>query len=547
MLKLQLTLIAVFIPLLLFSQTATNSLLKELDATIDNHKEFRSKKETEIKKLIELQKITSSDIQKYEIYEKLFGEYRFYQSDSAIGYARKSMRIANQSNDLSKINTTKLNLASIMGTLGMYKEATDILNKINIKATPELKGNYYGVSSTLYLSMSDFAATSQEKTNYITLTKKYRDSSYNFYPKNTESFIIHQANQFFEEKKYDKALPLLENYFAKIKNNNTDKAVVAYLISQNYQKKKEFGKEKKWLITSAISDLQLEKKEYISLRSLAYIMYEEGDIDRAYKYTKRTLEDALFCNARLRTFEISKMMPIINDAYEKQNDTNRHQLILFLVSATVLSLFLLTALILLFKQIKKVSKAKYEISSANNQFKILNEELKIANEKLNETNNTLKEASLVKEIYIGRYMDQCSVYISKLDQYRRQLNIMAASGKMTELVRAIKSKEFIDKELKEFYNNFDKTFLLLFPNFIGDFTSLLTDTDDIKLKQGELMNTELRIFALIRLGISDSGKISEFLRYSLSTIYNYRTKLRNKSLGPRDEFEANVMRIGTNK
>lgn len=547
MLKLQLTLIAVFIPLLLFSQTATNSLLKELDATIDNHKEFRSKKETEIKKLIELQKITSSDIQKYEIYEKLFGEYRFYQSDSAIGYARKSMRIANQSNDLSKINTTKLNLASIMGTLGMYKEATDILNKINIKATPELKGNYYGVSSTLYLSMSDFAATSQEKTNYITLTKKYRDSSYNFYPKNTESFIIHQANQFFEEKKYDKALPLLENYFAKIKNNNTDKAVVAYLISQNYQKKKEFGKEKKWLITSAISDLQLEKKEYISLRSLAYIMYEEGDIDRAYKYTKRTLEDALFCNARLRTFEISKMMPIINDAYEKQNDTNRHQLILFLVSATVLSLFLLTALILLFKQIKKVSKAKYEISSANKQFKILNEELKIANEKLNETNNTLKEASLVKEIYIGRYMDQCSVYISKLDQYRRQLNIMAASGKMTELVRAIKSKEFIDKELKEFYNNFDKTFLLLFPNFIGDFTSLLTDTDDIKLKQGELMNTELRIFALIRLGISDSGKISEFLRYSLSTIYNYRTKLRNKSLGPRDEFEANVMRIGTNK
>ena len=545
--KITLTLIAVLLPLLLFSQTDTNSLLKELDATIDNHKEFRSKKETEFRKLIELKKITSSDIQKYEIYEKLFGEYRFYQSDSAISYARKSMHIANQLNDLSKINTTKLNLASIMGTLGMYKEATDILNKINIKATPDLKGNYYGVCSTLYLSMSDFAATSQEKTNYITLTKKYRDSSYNFYPKNTESFIIHQANQFFEEKKYDKALPLLENYFAKIKNNNTDKAVVAYLISQNYQQKKEFGEEKKWLIISAISDLQLEKKEYISLRSLAYIMYEEGDIDRAYKYTKRTLEDALFCNARLRTFEISKMMPIINDAYEKQNETNRHQLILFLVSATVLSLFLLTALILLFKQIKKVSKAKYEISLANKQFKTLNEELKVANEKLNETNVTLKEASLVKEIYIGRYMDQCSVYISKLDQYRRQLNIMAASGKMTELVRAIKSKEFIDKELKEFYNNFDKTFLLLFPNFIEEFTSLLTDTDDIKLKQGELMNTELRIFALIRLGISDSGKISEFLRYSLSTIYNYRTKLRNKSLGPRDEFEANVMRIGTNK
>ncbi|WPR70968.1 DUF6377 domain-containing protein [Flavobacterium sp. NG2] len=545
--KFQITVIAVLLPLLLFSQTEIKSLLKELDATIDNSQQYQNEKESEIKKLIELKKITTTEVLKYEVYEKLFKEYRFYQSDSAISYARKSMQIANNLNDLTKINTTKLNLASIMGTLGMYKEATDILNKINIKATPDLRGDYYGVCSTLYLSMSDFAATSQEKNNYIELTKKYRDSSYNFYPKTSESSIIHQANKYFEEKKYGDALPLLTNYFSKIKDNNTDKAIVAYLISQAYQKQKDFGNEKKWLIISAISDLKLEKKEYISLRSLAYMLYEEGDIDRAYKYTKRTLEDALFCNARLRTFEISKMMPIINEAYQKQNETNRKQLILFLVSASILSLFLLTALVLLFKQIKKLSKAKYEISLANKQFKVLNEELKIANEKLNETNHTLKEASLVKEIYIGRYMDQCSVYISKLDQYRRQLNIMAASGKMTELVRAIKSDEFIEKELKEFYNNFDKTFLLLFPNFIGDFSNLLTDTDDIKLKQGELMNTELRIFALIRLGISDSAKISEFLRYSLSTIYNYRTKLRNKSLGPRDEFEANVMRIGTNK
>ncbi len=547
MLKFWTTILILFFPVFLYSQAEIDSLLNELDATIDNSKQYHQKKETEILKLIELKKITSSDVQKYEIYEKLFGEYKFYQSDSALSYARKSMKIATKLKDLTKINTSKLNLASTMGTLGMYKEATDILNKIDIKATPEIRGTYFGVSSTLYLSMSDYASTAQEKSSYLKLTKQYRDSSYNFYPKNSEPFIIHRANKLFEEKKYDETLPLLQNYFPKIKNSNPDKAVVAYLISQAYQFKKEFEQEKKWLIISAISDLQLEKKEYISLRSLAYIMYEEGDIDRAYKYTKRTLEDALFCNARLRTFEISKMIPIINEAYQKQNETNRKQLILFLVSASILSLFLLGALFLLFKQIKKLSKAKYEISLANRQFVELNKELQVFNEKLNETNNTLKEASLVKEIYIGRYMDQCSIYISKLDQYRRQLNIMATSGKMNELVRAIKSNEFIEKELKEFYTNFDKTFLSLFPNFIEEFSSLLTDTEDIKLKQGELMNTELRIFALIRLGISDSVKIADFLRYSLSTIYNYRTKLRNKALGPRDEFEANVMRIGTNK
>lgn len=548
MLKFWTTILVAFSPLFLFSQVEIDSLLNELDNTLDKRELYHSKKEGEINKLRSLLKLTSTQVQKYEIYEKLYGEYKFYQSDSALSYAKKSMKIATQLNDLAKINSSKLNLSSTMGTLGMYKEAADVLNKINSNATPEIKGAYFGVCSTLYLSMADFAATSQEKNKYLKLTQQYRDSSYYFYPKNSESFIIHQSNKLFQNKKYDETISLLSDYFSKMNQNNPDKAIVAYIISQAFQHKKKYEQEKKWLIISAISDLQLEKKEYISLRSLAYILYEEGDIDRAYKYTKRTLEDALFCNARLRTFEISKMMPIINDAYQKQNDTNRKQLVMFLVSASILSLFLMAVLFLLFRQMKKLSKAKQEISSTNAQLITLNNELNLFNEKLNETNNTLKEANLVKEIYIGRYMDQCSVYISKLDEYRRKLNVIVTSGKTAELVKLIKSKEFIEEELKDFYHNFDKTFLLLFPDFIEEFKSLLTDAEDIKLKQGELMNTELRIFALIRLGISDSVKIAEFLRYSLSTIYNYRTKLRNKAVGPRDEFEANVMRIGsTNK
>ena len=306
------------------------------------------------------------------------------------------------------------------------------------------------------------------------------------------------------------------------------------------------GQEEKWLTISAISDLQLAKKEYISLRSLAFLMYENGDIDRAYKYIKRSLEDALFCNARLRTYEISKMLPIINEAYQKQNETNRLQLMLFLISASILSVFLLAVLFLLFKQMKKLSKAKQDLSLANTKLSELNAELNTFNEKLNETNYTLTEANLLKEIYIGRYMDQCSDYIGKLDEYRRKLNVMATTGKMNDLISAVKSKEFIENELATFYTNFDKTFLQLFPNFIEEFKALLIDDEATQLKEGELLNTELRIFALIRLGIKDSAKISIFLRYSVSTIYNYRSQLKNKAAGPREEFEAKVMRIGTN-
>lgn len=539
-------LIAFLSPLFLFAQNNSEQLLQELDQTVADYQLYSDKKEIEINKLKGLLPYSSSDIQKYNIYVKLYSEYKSYQSDSALIYARKSFQIAEKLNDIEKLNHARLNLASIMGTLGMYKEATEILTTVNINTTPDLKGYFFTVNSVVYGYMADYAASVQEKEKYVLLTKKYRDSSLNLYPNTSSAYIMAKSSTLLDAGKHDETLTLLLNYFPNIAHNSNDRAVIAYIISQAYRQKKDFNQEKKWLTISAISDLQLAKKEYISLRSLAFLMYENGDIDRAYKYIKRSLEDALFCNARLRTYEISKMLPIINEAYQKQNETNRFQLVLFLISVSILSVFLLAVLFLLFKQMKKLSKAKQDLSLANSKLSELNTELNVFNEKLNDTNYTLTEANLLKEIYIGRYMDQCSDYIGKLDEYRRKLNVMATTGKMNDLISAVKSKQFVEDELAAFLTNFDKTFLQLFPNFIAEFSALLIDEEAIQLKEGELLNTELRIFALIRLGIKDSAKISTFLRYSVSTIYNYRSQLKNKAAGPREDFEAQVMRIGTN-
>ena len=314
-----------------------------------------------------------------------------------------------------------------------------------------------------------------------------------------------------------------------------------------YQKQQNRENEKKWLIISAINDIQSATKDYISLRSLAFLLYKEGDIDRAYKYIKRSLEDALFCNARLRTYEISQMLPIIDQAYQHQSQARQRQLIISLISISLLSVFLLIAVLSVYRQMRKLSVARKDLSQANKLLNDLNKELSETNKLLKHSNETLSEANLIKEEYIGRYMDQCSAYIDKLDDYRRLLNKTATAGKIDDLIQTIKSKQFIEDELKEFYTNFDSTFLQLFPTFVEEFSVLLVDNEEIQLKSGELLNTELRIFALIRLGISDSVKISHFLRYSLSTIYNYRTKLRNKSAVPRDEFESYVMKIGMEK
>lgn len=536
--------IVLLLPYHLFSQNNSAELLLEIDKTMENNALYTQKKEHTIAKLKTLLKNTISPVQQYTITQKLHNNYQSYQSDSALVYARKNLLIAENLKTPEKINQAKLNLVSIMGTLGMYKEGIDVLNDIPIATTPNLKGSFYGATRVIYNQMADNASSKHEKEKYLFLSKKYRDSCIRFYPVNSTPYIVAKADWYIDHKKHKETLHLLLPYFSKISQNDPSRAIIAYIISQAYKHKKDNDEEKRWLSISALSDLQLAKKEYISLRSLAFLLYEEGDIDHAYIYIKRSLDDAVMCNARLRTYEISKMLPIISESYQQQNETNRFQLVLFLSSAGFLVLILLALLYLLSRQMKKLSNAKKDLSLANNKLSELNTELSIFNGKLNISNSTLTEANFLKEIYIGRYMDQCSDYLGKLDEYQRKLNILATTGKINDLVSAVKSKKYIENELKEFYANFDKTFLQLFPNFIRDFNALLIPEEVIPLKNSKELNTELRIFALIRLGIKDSAKIAVFLRYSISTIYNYRSQLKNKSAGPRDEFEEKVMEIG---
>ena len=288
-------------------------------------------------------------------------------------------------------------------------------------------------------------------------------------------------------------------------------------------------------------------REYISLRKLAVLLYQEGDIDRAYSYLKLCMDDAVFCNARLRILEILQIFPLINDTYQQKAEKQQEQMKWALISISLLSIFLLIAIFYVYKQMKRVAAARHEVIDANKRLKELNEELHRYNLQLKEANHIIAENSYLKEEYIGRYMDQCSVYLEKMDNYRRSLGKIAATGKVDELYKNIKSSKFIEEELKEFYANFDNTFLQLFPTFVEDFNTLLAEGEQIYPKANERMSTELRIFALIRLGITDSVKIAQFLRYSVTTIYNYRTKVRNKAAGDRDQLEQEVMKIGKSR
>lgn len=525
-----------------------DSLLLKLDQAIKERPIYMEQKEL---KLVELKRLLHRQIpdeERFAILGTLLDEYRSFNTDSALHMAEEREQIAIRLGNREYIDNARMNKADVLGMTGMYKEVMDLMRNIHIDRLPvDIHPYYYHIYRTVYGLMADYAVTAYEKKLYTELTDKYRDS---LLLVNKDNLLIHtliQSDQYNVRNEYDKAIRLLTDYLALQKDYEHDVAICAYTLSESYRLKGDKEKEKEYLIVSAMADMKTAVREYISLRKIAVLLYQEGDIERAYSYVKICMEDAAACNARLRKLEILEIFPIINDAYQQKTEKQQEQMKWALVSISLLSLFLLLAIFYVYKQMKKVAAARREVIDANKRLKELNDELHLSNAQLKEANHSIAENSYLKEEYIGRYMDQCSVYLEKMDNYRRSLGKIAATGNVEELYKNIKSSKFIEGELKEFYTNFDNTFLQLFPTFVEDFNALLADDEQISLKAGERMNTELRIFALIRLGITDSVKIAQFLRYSVTTIYNYRTKVRNKAAGDRDLLEQEVMTIGKSK
>ena len=517
--KIVLIFVTVVLPCLLCARNddkSTDALLRQIDGIIKNRQTYGAEKEARIADLKKLLSEATSDEQRYGFCGRLFDEYQAYNLDSSYVYAQRKQNLASHMGKQDYLDDSAMNMAEVMGTTGMYKEALEQLGQIDKKTLPDyLYSYYYHLYRTIYGLMGDYAVTEKEKKAYYRMTDLYRDSLLQINASDSLGHVLVMADKCIVHAQYDEAIRMLMDYYGRPSMDEHSKAMITYTLSEGYRLKGDKKGQKHYLALSAIADLKSAVKEYVSLRKLASLVYEDGDIDRAYNYLKCSLEDATLCNARLRTLEISQVFPIIDQAYQLKAKRQQQEMKISLICISLLSIFLLVAVFFVYKH---------------------------SNSQLKEMNHTLSETNYIKEEYIGRYMDQCSTYLDKMDLYRRSLNKIAAAGKVEELYKAIKSSQFLEEELKEFYANFDMTFLQLFPNFVEEFNALLVEP--MQPKAGELLNTELRIFALIRLGITDSTKIAQFLRYSVTTIYNYRTRVRNKALGERDEFEAKVMKIG---
>ena len=531
------------------AQKEIDSLLVVLEESMESRLTYDQKKERNITYLKELvNDSTLNDDGIYQINKNIIAQYNAYSFDSILIYIEKNISLAKQLENQTLLNESQLKLAKLLASSGQYTEGIDILSRMNASnLSGKLLDNYYWCYKKIYSDLSFYAISQKNKNRYKEYYLAYSDSLLNRYEPSTEEYLSIKEGEYRDNRELDKCL-LVNSRRLSIANFGTKiYSQIAFERSLIYEIQNNLDEQKKYLILSAISDIKSSVKDNASLTILAMLLFKENKISSAYKYINFSFQDAEFYNSKLRFVLISNVLPEITRAYELQIEDQKKQLKNFLIVISLLSLILLASVFYVFKQIKYLKMTKNDLIKANEQFNLLNLKLNESNSELELLYGELSESSLVKEHYIGTFLNIHSNYIDKLDDYRRMVKKHIISKTISDLYEKTKSKELIDAELKLFYKNFDETFLHIFPNFVEKLNLLLVDDGKLVPKQKGYLNTELRIFALIRLGITDSSKIAKLLRYSVNTIYNYRVKVKNNSRGIRDDFEMDVMKIGASK
>lgn len=520
----------------------SRAIFAELDNAIKNKQEYSQKREERISGLKRINEGDLPALQEYQVNKSLYKEYRKFRLDSAIFYVQRNLAIAGSLNSKMFQDEANIQLANLYSSSGKFREAESIFKSINSKKLPQsLMPEFY----EFYGQFFEHYATNSYNEAYFKSIATYRDSLLTVLNPSSVQYKIVQVQKNIYHKKLDTAGKDLLVLLRAAKEKDADYAMIAYLLGDIYGLEGKGELQREYFAISATADIKNAIKDNAAIQNLALLYYEAGDIDSAYKFTKSAIEDAIFCNVKFRTLQMSELYSIINTTYLDKEAKSKSQLQLYLVLISILSLFLIIAVVYVYKQMKKVSRIKEELYQTGLKLADLNADITNTNAQLHESNAQLSESNHVKEEYIAHFFDLCSAYINKLEDYRKSLNRKATDKQMDELFKMLRSTTVVDNEIGELYKTFDTIFINLYPTFVKDFNALLVPEEQVTVKQGELLNTELRIFALVRLGITDSVKIAAFLRYSLSTIYNYRTKTRNKAAVSRDDFEIMVSKIGS--
>lgn len=546
-----------------WNKYSTRQLYDKLDSVIANNDKLVREKLDKIEELTQKTKTVKNLEEKFWLNKIIYDEYFVFIADSAMKYVDDNIAIAKELKKNDWISTWTINKAFLFSATGLLKESFDVISSIDENELPKkLKLKYY--EQVIYLlshteqyigDKGVFVKDIKFRINEVSQKMHdliETDSPYYLWYKN---IIYNSTGKNAERKQF---LNEMKDIVDKSKLENRVDAMNAYALAHLYLDNNDKENYERYLICSAIADTKIINRDMASLEEISNILYEKNDIDRAYKYINFCLTQALLYPNRVRVVGISILMDKISMAYKERDVEQRKLLRTFLIVTFVMSAILLVSIFLIYIQLKKIRKSNkkidnvnqllnsqiQELSNTQRQLAEANSQLSELNNELHSTNDKLIESNYVKEEYIGYVFSICSNYISKMEDFRKNISRKLKAGQIEEIKKLTASTITVQTELKEFYKSFDAIFIHVYPDFVEDFNKLLKPEERIVLKNNECLNTELRIFALIRLGINDSTKIADFLHCSPQTVYNNRLKTRNKAIISKEEFAEAVRSLG---
>lgn len=529
-----------------------DSLYLCLDEAIDNSQKYIDVREKRIDSLRNLLGTAKDDGERYRLSFKLYREYQSFMSDSALVYINRCIAMAERAGDQEETCRCRSLMAFQCSTTGMYVEALDILIHTDTTGVGNAAlGEYYLAYSHVFGELGYYGKIDDMRGKYYVEQAKYIDKALTVLDENSEEYLLRREQRCYADNDIDKALQINARRMKLTKKGSHEYAIVAFYRYMDYKLAGKMDEAKYWLTEAALSDVRNAVTDQAALWELANLLNKEGQLMRSYRYISFAWESAVKFNTRMRSWQISPILQAIDRSYQQDIESSNTTLRVLVIIISVMAVLLLGLIFYMGRQRNRLTQTHKELSEKSTQLSGLNDSLRTANANLDEANRQLKntvgqlhEQTRVNEEYVGRFMRLCSIYIDKNDDFRKRVNKMLKNREYEELYRLTKSSDMKDHELEEFYNSFDSAFLHLFPNFVDDFNALLRPEERITVSGEYKLNTGLRIFALIRLGIEDSSTIAEFLHYSVNTIYNYRARIKNGAADSRGAFESLVKKIG---
>ena len=523
-----------------------DSLYRILDTAIDSAAIYKQQKLDHISVIEKQYASARNDQERYQFAQSLYREYIAFINDSALHYIQVCMACAERMGRKDLQMQNELALAYQLADTGFYSEAEIHLKAISQEPlTDDLKITYLTGLNHLYGEMGYYSHDQKLREAFFTKSDAIRDSLLQMLPKDSYSYNSLKSIELNNQRKTAEAMKYSDQWMKLVQPGTREYATMSFYRSEIYRNQGDLEMERYWLIMSALTDIRQAIMDQAALWSLANsLMDEEGNLDRAYKYMDFSWECISYFSTHMRSWLVSPILTRINDKYKESLHQANTNLIWTIAAISLLVVGLVLLLLYVSRKRRQLALIRNELSARNNDLSEANQLLSEINEQLRQAIIHLNDSNRVKDEYIAKFLSLCSNYIDKLDIYRIKINRKLKAGQHSDVLRMTSSDQLKEDELKELFDHFDTIFLRLFPTFVEDFNALLKPGEAIIPPEKHHLNTDLRIFALIRLGIEESSKIAEFLRYSPNSIYAYRARIKSKAVGNREEFEKQVKEIG---